>query len=156
MTISDEPVKANLLSQRSMLAITAVVDVALHSGSVLVGARPIAARHNLPQRYLETLLQGLTKAKVLKALRGHRGGYELARKPRKITVGEIVRSVAAAENPRKIVAPSTLVRKVIEPNVRGAADGFLAILDAITIEDLRTAAIVARVLEEEAPNELFG
>jgi hypothetical protein len=61
--------------------------------------------------------------------------------------------VVAAESPHKIEASSTLVRNVIEPSVRMAIDGFLANLDAITIEDLRTAAIVARVHEAEAPNE---
>jgi Rrf2 family transcriptional regulator, iron-sulfur cluster assembly transcription factor len=153
MTNTGEQVKANLLSRRCMLAITAVVDIALHAGPALVGARPIAARHNLPPRHLETLLQALVRAKILKGLRGPHGGYELARKPRRITVGEIVRMVVSADNPDKIEASSTLVRKVIEPRVRRAIDGFLANLDAITIEDLHTAAIVARVLEAEAPNE---
>jgi hypothetical protein len=50
-------------------------------------------------------------------------------------------------------ASSALGRKVIEPSVRRATDLFLAHLDAITIEDLRIAAVLARVLEAEAPNE---
>jgi hypothetical protein len=61
--------------------------------------------------------------------------------------------VVAADSPDKIEASSTLARKVIEPSIRKAIDDFLANLDAITIEDLRSAAIVARVLEAEAPNE---
>jgi len=60
--------------------------------------------------------------------------------------------VVAADSPDKIEASSTLARKVIEPSIRKAIDDFLANLDAIT-EDLRSAAIVARVLEAEAPNE---
>ena len=80
----------NLLSRRSVLAIAAVVDVALHSRSTPVGAKTLAARHKLPPRHLETLLQGLVHAKILKGVRGPRGGYELARERRRITVGEIV------------------------------------------------------------------
>ena len=82
----------NLLSRRSVLAIAAVADVALHSRSAPVAAKALAARHKLPPRHLETLLQGLVHAKILKGVRGPRGGYELARERRRITVGEIVRT----------------------------------------------------------------
>ena len=80
----------NLLSRRSVLAIAAVVDVALHSRSGPVAAKALAARHKLPPRHLETLLQGLVHAEILKGVRGPRGGNELARERRRITVGEIV------------------------------------------------------------------
>ena len=73
----------NLLSRRSVLAIAAVVDVALHSRSAPVAAKALAARHKLPSRHLETLLQGLVHAKILKGVRGPRGGYELARERRR-------------------------------------------------------------------------
>src|SRR5580704_11630909 len=69
----------NLLSRRSVLAVAAVVDVALHSRSAPVAAKALAARHKLPPRHLETLLQGLVHAKILKGVRGPRGGYKLAR-----------------------------------------------------------------------------
>ena len=64
----------NLLSRRSVLAIAAVVDVALHSRSAPVAAKDLAARHKLPPRHLETLLQGLVHAKILKGVRGPRAG----------------------------------------------------------------------------------
>ena len=66
----------NLLARRSVLAIASVVDVALHSRSAPVVAKDLAARHKLPSRHLETLLQGLVRAKILKGVRGPRGGYE--------------------------------------------------------------------------------
>jgi Rrf2 family protein len=141
----------NLLSRRSMLAIAAVVDVALYARPMPVAAKSLAARHHLPPRHLETLLQGLVQANILKGVRGPRGGYELARERRKITVGEIVRTVAAmsAADPDESGASSRLIRKVIEPGVRKAGESFLANLDAITIEDLCAAAIAARILEDE-------
>ena len=60
----------NLLSRRSVLAIAAVVDVALHSRSAPVAAKALAARHKLPPRHLETLLQGLVHAKTSRACAG--------------------------------------------------------------------------------------
>jgi Rrf2 family transcriptional regulator, iron-sulfur cluster assembly transcription factor len=76
----------NLLSRRSVLAIAAVVDVALHSPAAPVAAKDLAARHKLPPRHLETLLQGLVHARILTGVRGPRGGYELARERGRITV----------------------------------------------------------------------
>ena len=128
----------NLLSRRSVLAIAAVVDVALHSRAAPVAAKGLAARHKLPSRHLETLLQGLVHAKILKGVRGPKGGYELARERRRITVGEIVRiamSLSTAD-PEDLGANSVLLARVIDPAVRRAGETFLANLDAITVEQM--------------------
>src|SRR6202167_518725 len=115
----------NLLSRRSVLAIAAVVDVALHSRSARVAAKALAARHKLPPRHLEILLQGLVHAKILKGVRGPRGGYELARERRRISVGEIVRTAMSLStaDPEDIGSRSKLLEKVIEPRLptRGRA-----------------------------------
>jgi Rrf2 family transcriptional regulator, iron-sulfur cluster assembly transcription factor len=112
----------NLLSRRSVLAVAAVVDVALHSRSAPVGAKTLAARHKLPPRHLETLLQGLVHAKILKGVRGPRGGYELARERRRITVGEIVRTAMSLStaDPDDLGSNSVLLERVIDPAVRRA------------------------------------
>ena len=84
-----------LLPRRALLAIAAVVDVAIHARPTPVAAKALAARHELPPRHLETLLQQLVRAKILKGVRGPRGGYELARERRRISVGDIVRAAHA-------------------------------------------------------------
>jgi Rrf2 family protein len=141
----------NLLSRRSMLAIGAVVDIALHSRPSPVAAKALAARHRLPPRHLETLLQGLVHAKILKGVRGPRGGYELARERRRITLGEIVRTAVSLStaDPEDVGAHSRLLEKVIDPSVRKAGEPFLANLDSITVEDLCELAEKARILEDE-------
>jgi Rrf2 family protein len=141
----------SLLPRKGLLAIAAVIDVALNARGQPVAAKALASRHRLPPRHLEPVLQALVRQGVLKGVRGPRGGYELARERRKITVGEIVRTVAAmsAADPEESGAASRLVKKVIEPSVRKAGESFLANLDAITIEDLCAAAIAARILEDE-------
>ena len=48
-----------LLSRRSLLAIAAVVDIALHARPLPVAAKHLASRHNLPPRHLETMLQAV-------------------------------------------------------------------------------------------------
>lgn len=127
-----------LLSRRSILAIVAVLDVALNARPHPVAAKILAARHNLPPRHLETMLQALVRAGILKGMRGPRGGYELARERRKITAGAIVRAAMSStgEDSMPPVPESSLVAQVVEPMVRNAGDVFLAALDEITIDDL--------------------
>ena len=148
----------NLLSRRSVLAIAAVVDVALHSRSAPVAAKTLAARHKLPRRHLETLLQSLVHAKILKGVRGPRGGYELARERRRISVGEIVRiamSLSTAD-PGGLGANSVLLERVIDPAVRRAGETFLANLDAITAEQMCDTAEKTHVLDDEMVSSDFA
>src|SRR5271155_3047837 len=128
----------NLLSRRSVLAIAAVVDVALHSRSAPVAAKALAARHKLPPRHLEILLQGLVHARILKSVRGPRGGYELARERQRITVGEIVRTAMSLStaDPDDLGANSVLLDRVIEPAMHRAGETFLGNLDSTTVEQM--------------------
>ena len=97
------------------------------------------------------MLQGLVHAKILKGVRGPRGGYELARERRRITVGEIVHiamSLSTAD-PEDLGANSVLLARVIDPAVRRAGETFLANLDAITVEQMCETAEKAHVLDDE-------
>ena len=120
------------------MAIATVVDVASQSESPRASAKAISSRHKLPPRHLETLLQGLVHAKILKGVRGPKGGYELARERGQISAGEIVRTALALSTggPADIGSHSKLLGNVIEPQVRKAGEPFLANLDAITVEQL--------------------
>ncbi|HSI42649.1 MAG TPA: Rrf2 family transcriptional regulator [Xanthobacteraceae bacterium] len=128
------------LSDKSLLAIAAVVDVALHARGTPVAAKALAARHNLPPRHLEPVLQALVHAGVLKGVRGPRGGYELARERRRISVAEVARVVEAEGEDALDDFPS-LVREVVQPAVAEAERTFEAALEGVTIEELcRTAS----------------
>jgi len=128
------------LSDKSLLAIAAVVDVALHARGTPVAAKALAARHDLPPRHLEPVLQALVHAGVLKGVRGPRGGYELARERRRITVAEVVR-VVEAEGEVAMDNSPPIVRDIVQPAVAEAERAFEAALDGVTVEDLcRVAA----------------
>jgi Rrf2 family iron-sulfur cluster assembly transcriptional regulator len=128
----------NLLSRRSLFAVAAVVDIALHARPVPVTAKALAARHSLPPRHLETVLQALVRSGILKGLRGPRGGYELARERRRVSVGDIVRAAQSSPDARDEEAGprSALVEDVIAPAVAAAGEVFLRELDGISVEDL--------------------
>ena len=139
----------NFLSRRSLLAIAAVTDIALHARPMPVSAKALAARHNLPPRHLEPVLQALVRHGVLKGVRGPRGGYELARERRRITAGDIVRVAITAteEDPASPRPESRLAERVVEPLVRRGTEAFLAELDQVTVEDLCVQAQAEAAVE---------
>ena len=104
------------------LALAAVADIAIHARPLPVAAKALAARLGLPPRHLETLLQALVRADILKGVRGPRGGYELARERRKITAAAILRAVL--NEPRRrggAQGDSKLVTEVVAPLVESPA-----------------------------------
>jgi Rrf2 family protein len=62
--------------------------------------KALAARHRLPRRHLEPVLQALAREGILKGMRGPGGGSELAGEPRDITAAQIVRATEFTEDAR--------------------------------------------------------
>src|SRR5262249_33835933 len=58
----------------------------------------VAARHHLPPRHLEPVLQALVREGILKGVRGPHGGYKLAREARRITAQDILRAARTIDN----------------------------------------------------------
>jgi Rrf2 family iron-sulfur cluster assembly transcriptional regulator len=136
-----------LLDRRSVLALAAVVDIAIHARPQPVAAKQLAGRLDLPPRHLETLLQTLVRAEILKGVRGPRGGYELARERRRITAAEIVRAVQS-EADDEAKPENAFVENIISPVVTRAGEAFLTALEQVTIDD-----ICGRVAETELSPE---
>ncbi|MGO4387534.1 Rrf2 family transcriptional regulator [Microvirga sp. 2YAF29] len=145
----------NFLSRRSLLAIAAVTDIALHARPSPVSAKALATRHNLPPRYLEPVLQALVRQGILKGVRGPRGGYELARERRRITAGDIVRiAMSAQEDDGTSPLPeSRLAEAVVAPLVTRGTEAFLIELDKVTVEDLCNRAQAEAVVESAIPTD---
>lgn len=146
-----------LLSRRGYLAIAAVVDIAIHARPLPVAAKALAARLKLPPRRLETLLQGLVRANILKGVRGPHGGYELARERRRITVASILHAVASAgAGDPGAVTDCRLVEQVVVPLVEAAGKAFLDELETITIDDICRRAEDLKLGEEKGPGSDFA
>jgi Rrf2 family protein len=130
-----------LLSRKGLLAIAAVTDVAVHSRGRPVSAKALAARHALPARHLEPVLQALVRQGILKGIRGPHGGYQLARDRRRITADEILRAARGIENPDDAAAAdSSLLNDVIVPAVAQAERVFAVALGRINVDDLARRA----------------
>lgn len=122
----------NFLARRQTLAIAAVLDIAMHARGAPVAAKALAARFDVPARHFETLLQALVKSHILKGLRGPKGGYELARERRRISLADILRAI----EPDNDGSPLALVEKLIDPAIAPASAAFLVKLEDIHIAQL--------------------
>lgn len=126
-----------LLTRKGLLAIAAVIDVAVHGKGRPVSAKVLAARHELPARHLEPVLQALVRMGILKGIRGPRGGYELARERRRITADDILRAAGSIEDPNEPARPaSALVTEVVMPAVVQAERAFSVALSRINLDEL--------------------
>ena len=130
-----------VLPRKGLLAIAAVIDIALHGRGRPVSAKALAARHSLPARHLEPVLQALVRDGILKGVRGPRGGYELGRERRRISADDILRAAGTIENQDDPSSDgSNVLREVVLPAVANAQRAFSAALGRITIEELARKA----------------
>ena len=78
------------ISSRGRYAIRTMVDLAQHSGEGLVTLKDVAARQDLSQKYLEQIVTQLSRAGLVKGIRGPQGGYRLSREPKDYSMAEIL------------------------------------------------------------------
>jgi len=131
----------SLLPRKGLLAIAAVIDVALNARERPVSARKLAARHNLPPRHLEPVLQALVHEGIFNGIRGPRGGYELARERERITVADILRVAGSDEDTALGGAKgSRILDDVVLPALTDAERHFTAALALLSIADLARRA----------------
>lgn len=136
------------LSKKLLFAIEAVVDIAYHSGPSPVRSTEISERQGIPRRYLEQVLQHLVHHSILSGQRGPRGGYRLARERRRITVGEIIRTVRELEdaaNPASEPDGSEIGVKVVRPIWIEMEQEMMVRFDKLSVEELCQRAQRAQV-----------
>jgi Rrf2 family iron-sulfur cluster assembly transcriptional regulator len=125
-----------LLPRKGVLAIAAVIDLAMQAQGQPVSAKTLAARHGLPPRHLEPVLQALVRCGILKGIRGPRGGYELARDRRRVTANDILRAAGTVDEADESHAGSDLLTKIVLPAMAHAEEQFGIALALISLEDL--------------------
>ncbi len=81
------------LTSKARYAVTAIIDVALHSNNGPVPLADISERQSISLSYLEQLFAKLRREKLVSSVRGPGGGYTLGRGASEIAIGEIIQAV---------------------------------------------------------------
>lgn len=79
------------LSTRCRYGIHAMADLAQHYGEGPQNLHEIAERQHVPEQFLEQIIGTLRREGFVESVRGAQGGYLLAKSPREITVGALMR-----------------------------------------------------------------
>ena len=118
-------------------------ELALHYGRSPVSVAYISEREDISVPYLEQLLSKLRRKGLVKSIRGPKGGYTLAKKPKEITVGDIVGVLDGEITPVHCVAKKLsdksckmidrCVTKAVWKKLKDATDGML---NSVTLKDL--------------------
>jgi Rrf2 family protein len=87
-------------TKKADYGLMAIHYIAFHQHDGVVNAKRIAEDLGIPAELLAKILQRLAKRRLIRSQNGPKGGYVLAREPRKIMVGDVLRAI---EGPLGIV-----------------------------------------------------
>ena len=81
------------ISRSTGYALLAAGYIARNKDQKIILSQYISKKYDIPLQYLLKILQQLVRANVLRSKRGPRGGFSLARSPKKITMLQIIEAV---------------------------------------------------------------
>lgn len=79
------------LSSKGDYATRVLMELSVSEGPNALSVHELAARTGISAKYLEQIMMRLRTAQLVRSHRGVNGGYELARSPGDVTVGEVIR-----------------------------------------------------------------
>ena len=134
-----------LVSTKGRYALRVMIDLAEHAGEGYLPLRDIAQRQDISEKYLESILKVLVRARLIEGLRGKGGGYRLTRNPSDYTAGEVLRltegsldPVSGLDDPSAFQAEAVRCREMWTGLAKLIGD----YLDKYTISDLCATTLV--------------
>ncbi len=148
-----------MLNKKTKYALNALIYMArkAHEGPILIST--IAADQKHPQKFLEAILLELKNVGLLTSKRGKGGGYYLAKEPKDIVLGEIIRLFEGPLAPVSCVSQTAYKRceecsderccgiRLVMKEVRDAIAG---ILDHTSLAD------ILEKIDQNKPTENFS
>ncbi|MCX8118498.1 MAG: Rrf2 family transcriptional regulator [Desulfobacterota bacterium] len=118
----------------------AILELASHYGKGPVDLKEIAKKENISLKYLEQVIIPLKSAGLLKAIRGAKGGYSLAKPPSEISLNDVVKVldgpvdlVECIKDPDSCPKSSTCITRDIW---KEASEALEKVFSAITFEEM--------------------
>ena len=128
------------ISTKGRYALRLMLALAIHSEGSAVPLRDVAQRQEISDKYLEQIVTQLSRAGLVRSVRGAGGGYMLTRTPEGYTVGEILRvlegslaPVSCADGVGCCERADRCVIVEVWREIQAAVDG---VVDHLTLADL--------------------
>jgi Rrf2 family protein len=137
------------ISAKADYAVRAAIEMAAAGDEPLKGER-IAEAQDIPLQFLEHILLELKHARLVRARRGARGGYWLAKPPEEITLASLIRAV---EGPLANIQDQAPEQTKYPGKAEPLSDVWIAVraslrrvLEHVTVADLRDGKLPEDVL----------
>ena len=128
------------ISKRGRYGIRFLIDLAEQSGKSHVSLASIAERKKISIRYMEQVAVILRQAGYIRSVKGAFGGYTLAKLPKEINIGEVLRVLEGdmlVADPPLPGARETVFRRYIRTAVYNALNERIAgVIDSYTLASL--------------------
>ena len=125
------------LSAKVQYGLVSLIELSsVHGQGGVLQVAEIAQRQSIPDRYLEQMLTSLRRARILRSIRGPKGGYQLARPPAEILLQDVVAALEGEPPNRATTERSTPefdVMAALEDRLEAAR---IAILSGTSLQDL--------------------
>ena len=133
-----------LISTKGRYALRIMIDLAEHQTDEFISLRGIAQRQEISEKYLESIIRMLVKAKVVDSLRGKGGGYRLNKTPDQYTVGSILQLTEES------LAPVSCLEKNADPCPRSGWCRTLTLWQGLdkVIHDYLQSVTIADLMEQ--------
>ena len=142
------------ISARIDYALRALCTLAARGGEPLT-AEELAQAQGLPVRFLRAILNDLRRVGIVTSQRGNEGGYQLARPPSEITIGEVFRRLEGPLAEVRGVRPESASYEAAAEHLQEVWVAVRAclrdVLDEVSLEDVvsgklpdQVARLVAR------------
>lgn len=80
-------------------ALKALLELALNYNKKVVSIHELAAKGDIPYKFLEQVLLALKKGGFVDSKRGVNGGYFMAKPPDRVTIGDVIRFIEGPIEP---------------------------------------------------------
>src|SRR5699024_6199776 len=121
------------ISTKGRYGLTIMIELARKFGEGPTSLKVIAKDNDLSEHYLEQLAAPLRNAGLIRSIRGAYGGYVLAREPKDITSGDIIRVLEGPITPVEGMEDEEPAKQALWLRIRDAVKD---VLDQTTLDEL--------------------
>src|SRR5512138_2442283 len=147
------------VSKKTDYALRVLFTLVDHFGSGPIPIRELARRNDVPKKFLEQIMLALKERGWVRSLPGLKGGYQLAKEPDEIAMGEVVRHFDGILAPIECVSVTGYKRCSQEPVCRfrrvflDARNYVAGVMDRSTLADVAKGTPVSK---REVSGEFMG
>ena len=134
-----------MLSNRAKYATRAILELSINFERGAVHLSDIASRQDIPEPFLQQIMGTLRMAGFVKSRKGPGGGFTLARHPKDVMIGQLIRAI---DGPIALISCVSVTRRAecgcphpdtcgIRKVFQEARDAMAAVLDETSFDDIR-------------------